>query len=107
MSAPTTCDQLMPIVRLVELPHAFVCQYCGTQWARGGSKEGFVKAGASRHVTGCQKVLLLEKGYVADKWIAEGQTAVPIADAQPKVVQAVKLLKRSRARSGLAPVINN
>ncbi len=43
----------------------FRCPYCGNQWQRGGKREGFLKAGASRHVRACREFLLFRAGYLA------------------------------------------
>jgi hypothetical protein len=102
-----TCDQVVPDQVLLVLPHTFQCPFCGANWERGGHKEGFVKASAFRHVAGCRAVVLLDKGYLADLWTSQGQIAVPVADAHPKLVKAVKLIKRARTKAGLVPTVSN
>lgn len=86
----------------------FWCPYCGTTWERGGHKEGFVKSGANNHVYACWEVVLFLRGFVA-----VGQTggysgsgklvAVPLAEAEPRHVRAVRSLLASRRRAGLNP----
>jgi len=102
-----SCEELVAERPLLVGPSVFHCPYCGHQWQRGGHKEGFVKAGAFRHVSGCRQVLLFEKGYVQGQWVDGAQLAIAVAKAHPKQVLSAKTTKRARARSGLLPRLPN
>lgn len=65
-------------------PSTFRCQYCGKTWDRGGHKEGFVKASASRHVYNCWQVGLFLRGYVVGQWRSGGDTAMTIDEAKKR-----------------------
>lgn len=70
-------------------PRAFWCSYCGKEWERGGHKEGFVKASASRHVYNCWQVGLFLRGYVVDGWTRGGDTVITIQDAKEREARGV------------------
>lgn len=62
----------------------FWCPYCEKTWERGGHKEGFVKASASRHVYNCWQVGLFLRGYVVGQWRRGGDTAMTIVEAEKR-----------------------
>jgi hypothetical protein len=68
---------------------AFRCQYCGKTWERGGHKEGFVKASASRHAYNCWQVGLFLRGYVVSAWQRGGETVMTIAEAKERESRGV------------------
>lgn len=98
-----SCEQVIPEKKLRAFIDVFQCPYCGMQWERGGKKEGFVKAGAFRHVAGCRNVLLFERGYVPGMWVEGRQLAVPLAEASAKSIQCIRATQRSRIKTGFAP----
>jgi hypothetical protein len=65
VSKPTTFNEIVPDKLMRQSRHFFQCPYCEHTWERGGSKEGFVKVAAWRHVGTCREVLLFRAGYVA------------------------------------------
>jgi len=103
MTEAVTSDELVVDAALVVTPIHFVCPYCGAGWLRGGHKEGFVKAGAFRHVSGCRAVVMFDMGFVPDRWADGNQLAVPATTAHPNVVKGIKRIKRARSRAGLFP----
>lgn len=104
MAEAVTSDELGVDAVLVVTPVHFVCPYCSAGWPRGGHKEGFVKAGAFRHVSGCRAVVMFDMGFVPDRWVDGKQLAVPVTAAHPKITKSIKRIKRARSRDGLSPV---
>lgn len=49
-------------------PNALVCPICGKTWLRDGRGQGFVKAGAFRHVVACWRNALASQGLAIGKW---------------------------------------
>lgn len=97
------CTDIVPQRYIQVSDHWFQCPYCGLAWERGGKREGFVKAGAMRHVFGCWTVLLLNAGYTTGKATVGGYRAEPVSESHPKIVQSVKAIAKARQKAGLTP----
>ena len=85
---------------------SFSCPYCGKEWDRGGHKEGFVKAAATRHVHGCYEVwLYAHYKLFAAGWRAGQQVYITEQEAKkyPRFRKAVLSLVRRRKREGYNP----
>jgi hypothetical protein len=86
----------------------FRCRHCGKTWERGGHKEGFVKASASRHAFGCWEVGLFLRGYLLGEYRPGGETAIPIRTARNKypdgtkrAIRGLQAQIRQRRKAGL------
>lgn len=104
MAVVVTVEELIVDAVLKVTPIHFVCPYCGGWWLRGGHKEGFVKAGAFRHVSSCRAVVMFDMGFVPDRWVDGKQLAVPVATANENMVKSIQRIKRARTKAGLSPV---
>lgn len=87
---------------------AFECPYCWRRWSRGGSKEGFVKSGASNHVALCYEIVLFRMGFILGPYAGNlGRSAIPITEASEpwhkRNIRAIKAGVRSREKQGLRP----
>lgn len=84
----------------------FYCPYCQKLWWRGGHKEGFVKAAATRHVSGCWTVLVYVRHAIIpmgwehgrQKFMSEYQAA-----KYPHILKSIKALVRKRKKDGYDP----
>lgn len=103
------CQDVLPFQGLRHSGSSFWCPYCERTWERGGHKEGFVKASASRHVYGCWAVGLYLRGYMIGNYTRRGDQALPLDKAKqqirdgrihPRYLRAVKAAVAQRRRDG-------
>jgi hypothetical protein len=104
------CRDIVPWFALHVGSSTFWCPYCERTWERGGHKEGFVKAGAQRHVHSCWEILLFQRGYTIGEYRSRGgQMATPLAKldgSEPWHKSWIRSIKASiarRRREGFVP----